>query len=155
MDSKINNETKCKNYKWCQTMIPNNYFENSLICVYCTMAPEQVPKIIDNITCRSCFKITHGIQHPNCKHTFCIECFKQCYHVSTRKLDELIFPYAEMEDDYLNDPYDPKWDKDYPLIQEYYKQYSKLEQEIEDKIEHNILNICLLCKGHNHGNSLS
>ena len=59
-----------------------------------------------------------------------------------KKLHELVFPYSEIENDYLNNPYDPKWDK-YPLIQEYYKQYNKLEQEIEDKIEHNI---CLLCK---------
>jgi len=145
MERQINYETKCKNYKWCQTMIPNNYFENTLICVYCTMAPEQVPKIIDNITCTLCYKITYGIKHPNCKHTFCIECFKKCYHVSRKKLHELVFPYSEIENDYLNNPYDPKWDK-YPLIQEYYKQYNKLEQEIEDKIEHNILNICLLCK---------
>ena len=153
MDRK-NNETKCKNYKWCQTIIPNNYFENSEICVYCTMAPEKVPKIIDNITCTSCYKITHGIKHPNCKHTFCIECFKKCYHVSRKKLYELVFPYSEIENDYLNNPYDPKWDK-YPLIQEYYKQYNKLEQEIEDEIEHNILNICLLCKVYNQGKSLS
>ena len=154
MDRK-NNETKCKNYKWCQTIIPNNYFENSKICVYCTMAPEKVPKIIDNITCTSCYKITHGIKHPNCNHIFCIECFKKCYHVSRKKLYELVFPYSEIENDYLNNPYDPKWDKDYPLIQEYYKQYNKLEQDIEDKIQYNILNICLLCKVYNHGNSLS
>ena len=149
-----NYETKCKNYKWCQNMIPNNYFENSKICVYCTMAPEQVPKIIDDIICTSCYKITHGIKHPNCNHTFCIECFKKCYHVSRKKLYELVFPYSEIENDYLNNPYDPKWDK-YPLIQEYYKQYNKLEQEIEDEIEHNILNICLLCKVYNQGKSLS
>lgn len=149
------NETKCKNYKWCQTMIPNNYFENSKVCVYCTMAPEQVPKIIDDITCRSCYKITHGIKDPNCNHTFCIECFKQCYHVSRKKLHELVFPYPEIEDDYLNNPYDIKWDKHYPFIQEYYEQYNKLEKDIEDKIQHNILNICLSCKVYNQGNSLS
>lgn len=154
MERQINHETKCKNYKWCQTMIPNNYFENTLICIYCTMAPEQVPKIIDNITCTSCYKITHGIKHPNCNHTFCIECFKKCYNVSRKKIHELVFPYAQIEDEYLNNPYDPKWDK-YPLIQEYYKQYNKLEQEIEDEIQHNILNICLLCKVYNQGKSLS
>ena len=136
-------------------MIQNNYCENSKVCVYCTMAPEQVPKIIDDITCRSCYKITHGIKDPNCNHTFCIECFKQCYHVSRKKLHELVFPYPEIEDDYLNNPYDIKWDKHYPFIQEYYEQYNKLEQDIEDKIQHNILNICLSCKVYNHGKSLS
>lgn len=81
---------------------------------------------------------------PRCEHSVCIECFKRCYYGS--KENEPEFPYPEIEEEYDDDPENPKWNN-YPLIQIYNEEYDIWLDEKEEKyLNEENLRKCPLCR---------
>lgn len=154
---------KCKNYELCETILPKWWFEceGHYLCMMChckfgTWTNENagiyrtgkgVLDITDDLQCPICLEIKRSVSLPNCEHTLCIKCFKRCYYGDDNREDEPKFPYPDVENEYDNDPNNPKWNIDYPLIQIYNEEWNewddKRAQKYEDE-EH--LRHCPLCR---------
>ncbi len=78
----------------------------------------------DDIDCPICFETKRGVSQPRCSHWFCIDCSKKWVYGD----DEPQFPYSDdVEEEYNNDEYNPKWERDYPLINTYVRNWKEWE----------------------------
>jgi hypothetical protein len=102
-------------------------------------------EIRENIECPVCLETKQGISQPKCDHFVCIDCFKRCYY--GEEIEQPPFPYPEIEEEYDDDPDNPKWKTEYPLIGIYNAQSDLLEQEKWDKRENEAyLRSCPMCR---------
>ena len=86
-----------------------------------------------SIECPICLEIKLGISYPNRDHLICIDCFKLCYYGDYYY--ESQFPYPELEDEYDDNPDNPKWELNYPLITEYNEKWDEWDYNRETKYE--------------------
>lgn len=150
---------KCKNYEICLEILPQWWFEckGKYLCTNCDMMfgtwssgnYKQTGKGIllfkDNIHCSICLEYKRGVTYPNCNHYACIDCFRRCYYGDETR--EPIFPYPDIEEEYYDDPDNPKWNIDYPLIQIYNMEHDKWLHEYEEKYTNEeFLRKCPLCR---------
>lgn len=150
---------KCKNYLLCESVLPKWWFEckENYLCTNCHMMfgtwnsgeykniGKGILDVGENIKCPICLEIKICISQPRCDHSLCIDCFKRCYYGD--ESGEPIFPYSEIEDEYNNDPENPKWEKNYPLIKLYNEEYDKWDNMRQDKYENEkYLRKCPLCR---------
>jgi hypothetical protein len=152
---------KCKNYELCECILPKWWFEckGNYLCTSCHMmfgtwgrgenrhTGKGILPIVDNFECPICLETTKGISQPRCDHSVCIRCFKRCYFGDETCAGEPEFPYPEMEDDYYDDPKNPKWKIDYPLIKIYNAAHNKWQYERDEKYTNETyLRMCPLCR---------
>jgi hypothetical protein len=154
---------KCKNHELCRAVLPKWWFEckGHYLCINCHMmfgtwsnqkanvykTGKGVLDISDNIECPICLEKKRSISQPNCLHTLCIDCFKRCYYGDDVSENEPEFPYPDIEDDYYEDPRNPKWETEYPLIKIYNKDWSKWDNENYERYENEkALRKCPLCR---------
>lgn len=82
---------KCKNYELCEAVLPKWWFEckGNYLCTNCHMmfgtwgkshTGKGILKISNDFECPICLENKRGISQPNCDHTLCIDCFKQCHY---------------------------------------------------------------------------
>ena len=151
---------KCKNYILCEEILPKWWFEckGHYLCTNCDRmfgtwnSGENAHigrgnlEISNNLECPICLEIKKCISQPRCEHIVCIDCFKRCYY-GERLEGEPIFPYSNIEEEYYNDPTNPKWENDYPLIKRYNEEYNKWDDKNSEKYkkEENLRN-CPLCR---------
>jgi hypothetical protein len=146
---------KCKNYILCETILPKWWYEckGNYLCTNChvmfgTWKSEMgkgILEITNNIECPICLETKQSISQPRCNHSVCISCFKRCYY--GEDIQEPMFPYPEIEDEYYDDIYNIKWNIEYPLIKIYNEELDKLEDERDEKYEkENNLRKCPICR---------
>jgi len=131
---------QCKNYKVCGTVLPKWWWESKgcYLCIHCDMMFGKELDFIENIECPICFDYTQGVSQLKCDHMICIECFKRCYDET-----EPQFPYPELEEEYVSNPDDPKW-QHYPFIHLFYEEWNKWDQYRKEKREKTLS--CPLCR---------
>jgi hypothetical protein len=146
---------KCKNYEVCDTVLPKWWFEckGKYLCSNCDMMfgtwGTQIGKGIleknnDN-ECPICIERKKGISFPRCNHMVCIECFKRCMYGD--ETGEPIFPYFDIEDEYYEQPENPKWKNDYPLIEIYQRDYDNWEYNKNEKYKNETnIRLCPVCR---------
>jgi hypothetical protein len=152
---------KCKNHTICGCVLPKWWFEckGHYLCTNChmmfgtwtsggnTYVGKGTLEINDNLECPICLDITKCISQPRCDHSVCIKCFKRCYFGDETCEGEPIFPYSDIEDEYDDDPDNPKWENDYPLIKIYNEEHNKWDDERTNKYEKEVhLRKCPLCR---------
>lgn len=148
-------EIKCKNYELCESVIPKWWFDckGKYLCTNCDIAfgtwgtqkGKGILEINDNIECPICIERKKCISYPRCNHMACIECFKRCMYGEETK--QPIFPYPDIEDEYEEEPENPKWKKDYPLIEIYQIEYDNWEDDENKKYENETnLRLCPICR---------
>lgn len=150
---------KCKNYDICESVIPKWWFEckNNYLCTNChmmfgTWGNEQekhigkgVLEFMDNIECPICIECKKSVSFPRCNHMVCTDCFKRLIYGD--ESEQPTFPYPNIEDDYYKDIENPKWEKDYPLIEIYNRDYDNWENKQEEEYENTKnLRLCPLCR---------
>lgn len=152
---------KCKNYALCGTVLPKWWFEckGNYLCCDCHMSfgtwgerhtGKGVLEIIDNQECPICLDTKKSISQPNCDHTLCLDCFKTCYYGDDDSENEPKFPYPDIEDAYYDNPEDPRWEKEYPLIQMYQVAWDAWDHENTEKYNNQAyLRRCPLCRNGN------
>ena len=149
---------KCKNYELCDSVLPKWWFEckGNWLCTNChksfgtwgeSHTGKGILEISDNLECPICLEKKRGISQPNCEHTICINCFKRCYYGDDDTENEPKFPYLDIEDEYYENPENPKFDNDYPLIKKYNEDWNKWDDNNQNKYnnEEN-LSKCSLCR---------
>jgi len=152
---------KCKNHQICGCVLPKWWFEckGHYLCTNCHMSfgtwksggntyvGKGTLEVKDNLECPICLDIKKCISQPRCEHSICITCFKRCYFGDETCEGEPIFPYSDVEDEYDNDPNNPKWENDYPLINIYNKEHNKWDEDRIDKYDkEDYLRKCPLCR---------
>ena len=144
---------KCKNYIICGTEFPEMYigcWGGKGCCLNCDIMfgswgkGKGILKTNNNIECPICLEDEIiGIEQPNCDHCICISCFKKSYYCDNND-DDPPFPYPEIEDEWDDDQSNPKWEKEYPLIEKWNDEINKLIDEREEKRE--LLSKCCICR---------
>jgi len=142
---------KCSNFILCNEIEPRCYLQLNTkynLCRNCHMLfgtwGDQKGKgklnFIDNIECVICYETKINVSQPNCEHSICIDCFKRCYYGE----DNPKFPYEELENEYYDNPNDPKWNN-YEKIKEWLEADKLFEEKFEKNNEKN-LKSCPLCR---------
>jgi hypothetical protein len=137
---------KFKNYMVCDTVLPNWWFDckGCYLCTNCDMLFGTLT-VVEDSECPICLERTKCITQPRCEHFVCICCFKRCYYGD--ESCTLVFPYADIEQEYYEDQENPKWIVHYPLIETYEKEYDQWHDEQEGKREReDYLRKCPLCR---------
>lgn len=135
-------QIKCKNYEICEGTLTG--CRN--MCIACLMMfgtrsnstheSYRTGKldILDDLVCSACLETRRSVLLPTCSHTLCIRCFRNYYY--NEDIDdenEPIFPYPDIEEEYSNNPEDPKWEKYYPLIKIFNERWNiRGENQIDD-----------------------
>jgi len=150
---------KCKNYELCKEVLPKWWHEckGSYLCTNCHMmfgtwgsgenahTGKGVLEISNNLECPICFKTKKGISYPRCEHTVCVDCFKRCTYGDGT--NEPTFPYPDKEEEYGDDPENPKWDSEYPLIKIHNEEWNKWDDKRIQKHENEQnLRKCPICR---------
>jgi hypothetical protein len=145
---------KCKNYIICETLLPKDWFDmkSCYLCTDCIItfgsynnSGKGILEVSNNLECPICLEVTECISQPRCNHYACISCFKRCYYGD--EIEEPIFPYPDIENEYYDDTENIKWVNDYPLIQIYNEECDKWEIENTKKYENEKnLRICPICR---------
>jgi len=136
---------RCKNHIVCETVLPR-WFKGCYLCTNCDMLFGRILKITEPVECPICLEVKKGITLSRCTHAICIVCFKRCYYGDESRAGEPVFPYPEMEDEYWDDPENPKWLHD-PLIQSYHEELNAWEDKKIEKYENEMhLRTCPLCR---------
>ena len=146
---------KCKNYEVCESVLPEWWFDckGHYLCINCDImfgywkGSKGVLQITDNTECPICIEKKRCISQPNCQHVVCIDCFKRCYYKQEERCP-IKFPYSkQIEEEYVEDDENPKWETEYPLIKIYIQEYDKWLDEIDKKYEsEEYLKKCPLCR---------
>ena len=146
---------KCKNYELCECVLPKWWFDckGKYLCNNCDMMfgtwgnqkGKGILEISDNIECPICVECKKGISYPRCNHMVCIECFRRCMYGD--ETGQPIFPYPDIEDEYDEEPENPKWKNDYPLIEIYQRDYDYWEYNKNEKYENETnIRLCPVCR---------
>ena len=140
---------KCKNYEVCDSVLPKWWWDckNCYICTNCDMMFGKLD-IKDNINCPLCFEYKKGVSYPKCDHKICIDCFKRCFYGDKCIDTEPVFPYPDIEEEYQDDPDNPKWKRiEYVLIGVYNTEYRIWDDSRIEKYENEkYLRNCSLCR---------
>lgn len=149
---------KCKNYELCNSLLPFWWFDckECYLCTNCDIMfgtwcsgnykheGKGVLEMKDDIECPICLEIKRSISFPKCEHFVCIDCFKTCFCFDDE--EQPPFPYPDIEDEYDDDPDNPKWNN-YPLIKIFNDEINRLEDIREEKYENSEnLRRCPLCR---------
>lgn len=151
---------KCKNFELCNSVLPTWWYDckANYLCDNCHMlfgtwtngndkyTGKGELNFFDAAECPICLEIKRSVDQPNCKHTLCLDCFKRC-HYGDDDEDELEFPFPNIEDEYYDDPENPKWQKYKSTIDEYNKKCD--EHEILKRHNYNseeYLRKCPICR---------
>lgn len=152
---------KCKNHIICESVLPKHWFEQKghYLCLNCDMmfgtwsswsnahAGKGTLEISHNVECPICLEMKTCISQPRCDHSVCMNCFKRCYFGDETGKGKPIFPYSDIEDEYYEDPCNPKWESDYPLINTYNEEYNIWDHELTNKYHNEeYLRKCPLCR---------
>jgi hypothetical protein len=145
---------KCKNYDICKSILPKYWYEynGEYLCYSCDClfgkwrGGKGILTKFDRIKCPICLEYKKGFSHPRCEHYLCIDCIRRCYY--GEKNNEPIFPYPdEIKINYELDPYNNKWDINYPLIKEYIKEHNEwYDKKIIKYKKEKYLRKCHLCR---------
>lgn len=137
---------QCKNVKFCRGVLPAWWWDcrNMYICTNCDMFHGIIQEK-DNMECPICLSTTTCVV-LRCGHPICTECFKRCHFPV--KPPQPKFPYStEVEEEYDDDRNHPKWNKEYPLIQEWQQELDRWFDDQEEKFEREqYLRVCSLCR---------
>ena len=110
-----------------------------------TQTGKGILNTVDNIECPVCLEHKKGISYPRCNHMVCIECFKRCMYGDNT--GQPIFPYPDIEDEYDEEPENPNWKNDYPLIEIYQRDYDNWEDNKNEKYENETnIRLCPVCR---------
>ena len=141
---------KCKNHEVCGTILPNWWWDCKHVytCTTCNILFGKILTKIDSVECPLCLECKQGITYPNCDHAICIDCFKRCFYGDKCLENEPTFPYPDIEDEYYEDPHNPKWKKlDYVLIGMYHTNWNRWDENRMEKYNHEYyLRKCSLCR---------
>lgn len=149
---------KCKNFEICDSILPDWWWscKTSYICSGCdaaygTWTSQNTIKtgkgflnFKDNIDCPICLETKRGVDQPNCNHYLCIQCFRNMYN--KEYIESPIFPYPEIEEEYYDNPDDPKWENEYPLLKVYEEENDEYDEKINEICENENLDKCPLCR---------
>lgn len=151
---------KCKNYELCNTVLPNWWYEckQHYICTNCDILfgtwghgenahyGKGELEFVDNFECPICLENKRCVSQPRCEHFVCIECFKRCYFLQDVNYPD--FPYSsEIEDEYNENPDDPKWKIEYHLINKWSEECDEVEySNMEKYSSEEYLRVCPLCR---------
>lgn len=70
---------------------------------------------------------------------------RKCYSFEDNRENEPIFPYPNIENNYDEDPENPKWNYDYPLIKTWNEAWNKWDDKRdENMIVKNIKNMSFM-----------
>lgn len=134
---------QCKNHIVCNEVLPT-WCKGCYLCTNCDILFGKILKITDPTECPICLDLNKGITLLRCNHAVCIRCFKRCYYGD--KSGEPVFPYPDIEEEYSEDPDNPKW-LEYPLIQPYHEEWNTWDDERIEKYENEMhLRTCPLCR---------
>ncbi len=135
-------DVHCNNYEICETEFHPEWLRcfDKGICINCDVVFGKTLIIYENTECPICYETTRSVEHPRCKHTTCISCFKRCQYGD--ETGEPIFPYPEIEDEYDGDPENDKWRIEYPLISVWVENWNTWDDNREDGIHSK----CSLCR---------
>lgn len=134
---------KCKNYELCgETAGTVEFLEcwadrRKYLCTNCIIMFDSwgssttglgtgtgVLQFRDDIECVICDETKRGVSQPRCSHWFCIDCFGKWFYGDGQPQ----FPYSDdVEEEYNNNEDDPKWARDYPLIETYLRKWEEWE----------------------------
>lgn len=152
---------KCKNYELCDAILPPWWYDckGHYICTNCDILfgtwghgenahyGKGVLQFADNLECPICLETKRCVSQPRCDHFACINCFKRCHFVNRDDDDYPDFPYPEIEEEYDEDPDNPKWDVEYPLIKLYHEEWDKIEEDkMKNYTNEEYLRCCPLCR---------
>jgi hypothetical protein len=153
---------KCKNYELCNTVLPDWWYEckGHYICTNCdilfgtwghgenTHYGKGELIFSNNLECPICLQNKRCVSQPRCEHFACLNCFKRCYFLDQSDDGAPEFPYdSEIEEEYNENPDDPKWDINYPLIEEYNEMWNAWDDAKREKYDNeNYLRVCPLCR---------
>jgi hypothetical protein len=148
-------EIKCKNWDVCGTGLPEWWWQckGHYICTGCDtiwgkwIGGKGVLEFKEDVYCTVCFETKRGVSEPRCSHfTSCVDCFKR--RMYGKELVMIPWPYDEsIREEYNQDPSDPKWNTEYPLIDawEKYTDVQLLESQLYYEREKSIRE-CPLCR---------
>lgn len=140
---------KCKNNEICNNILPTWWdYKHHYTCTSCDILFGTILKKIDTMECPLCFETKKGISYPKCHHMICIDCFKRCFYGDKCLEIEPVFPYPDIKDEYIKDPYNPKWNTlEYVLIGLFNKIWNKWDDTRMEKYKkEKYLRICSLCR---------
>ena len=152
---------KCKNFIVCEAVLPKWWFDckGCYLCTNCHMMfgtwgsgkhkhiGKGILEMSNNLECPICLEFNDCISQPRCNHSLCISCFKQCYYGNENNERKPIFPYPDIEDEYIDDTENITWVNDYPLIKIYNEELDKWDEENIEKYENEEnLRKCPLCR---------
>ena len=152
---------KCKNHELCESVLPKWWYKckGNYLCTNCHMmfgtwgsgenahTGNGILELSDNLECPICFETKKGISYPRCEHAACIDCFKRCMYGDSDGDNEPSFPYPDIEEEYGDDPENPKWKNDYPLIKIHNEELNKWDDKKNQKHENESnLRKCPLCR---------
>lgn len=142
MEGAVSSETqfRCSNDALCKTTGPE--WKKGL-CMRCAVFGRALTMRAE-VECPVCFDVAAGVEYPRCNHAVCVPCFKRCFCYS----EEPTFPYAaSVEAEYAEDPENPKWKRDYPLIAKYDREFCLWDDARQEKNEtERHLRCCPLCR---------
>ena len=137
-DCQCENGIKCKNYKVCESILPDWWWEckEKYLCTNCDILfgswgdkkGKGELKFNNNIECPICYETNEGVTYPNCEHYICISCFKRNWYGNKNNENKPKFPYPELEDEYFEEEELYKRLCNDPLIIKYNEEYNKLEE---------------------------
>jgi len=139
---------KCKNYELCESVLPSWWFEckGCYLCTNCDMMFGKVLTKTEPSECPLCLEVVGGLMLPKCEHSICLKCFDRCYY-GNKSVEQVTFPYPEIEDAYFEDPENKKWKIRYPLIVLYNKAVNEWCDRNEREYEREeYLRKCPLCR---------
>lgn len=142
---------KCPNYLVCESLNPKwlYYCHREDLCTSCSVVDGSGKLSFSDeiIECPICLEHKLGVKQINCNHFICIHCFKRC-HYGEERVDYPNFPYSkEIENEYEENPNDPKWERDYPLIKIYIETLDSIDNYYDQKYDNEEnLRKCPLCR---------
>lgn len=136
---------KCINHKYCRAVLPDWWWDcmNSYICTNCDMLHGPMEEE-EGIECPVCLNTSTCVILA-CKHPLCETCFKRCHF--PKDPPQPNFPLPELEEEYDDEPENPKWLRDYPLIQDWQQEMNKWFDDKEERFDNEkYLRVCPLCR---------
>jgi hypothetical protein len=138
----------CKNHELCGEVLPDWWWDckRKYLCTNCDVQFGNTLETIEITECPICLEEKKGISQPNCSHPLCIGCFKRCYYGEDKE-GEPHFPYPDIFEEYTRDQFNPKWNRDYPLITAWDEAWNMWDdaRNMKYEMEEN-LRVCPLCR---------
>jgi len=160
METRVNTgdggiDIQCRNFEICEAwfIIENLNCRSGELCINCAAMYSNhsnyktgILEFENEIECIVCLELKRCVK-TKCRHYICIDDFKRMMY-GEQKVGEPPFPYPEeIENEYYEDPNNSKWEKDYPLIEIYNKEWNKWDDSYEEKRKkEEYLEKCPICR---------